>query len=76
MSKRQYTLSGHPCWATDINPDAWFYTQQEGLIVCANGCPSCGRQQNSLVIPWRMVKRALAYHETARGRRDALKRVK
>jgi hypothetical protein len=67
--KRQFDETGHPCEPNDITSDAWFYTQQDGLIVCASGCPGCGKQRRSLLIPWRVVKRAVADHGKAKDRK-------
>lgn len=67
MAKRQFDYQGYPCAPIDLSDRAWFYIQKEGLIVCAraaNGDPS-----EQAIIPWRMIKRVMADHEKAKGRK-------
>jgi hypothetical protein len=72
VSRRQFDEDGYPCDSTPIDSDhyeAWFYTQKEGILVCADGCKNCGRQRPSLTLPWRAIKRALVDHEKAKERK-------
>lgn len=72
MSKRQFDETGYPCDAKALewgSGEAWFYTQKEGILVCTDGCKHCGHQRNTLVLPWRDVKRALDDHEKSKGRK-------
>lgn len=68
--KRQFDETGHPCEPNDITDHDWFYTQHEGLIIASSGCPGCGKQRRSLLIPWRVVRRALDDHRKAKGRKS------
>lgn len=74
--KRQFDETGYPCESSPIerdgrDGDAWFYTQKEGVLVCADGCKHCGRQRKAIALPWRAIKRALADHEKAKSRKLA-----
>lgn len=67
MSKRIFDYHGYPCAPTDIADDTWFYVQKIGIIIC--GRSSNGDPCEQAVMPWRMVKRALADHEKAKERK-------
>lgn len=72
MARRQFDETGYPCDSTSLewgSGEAWSYTQKEGLLVCTDGCKHCGRQRNALVLPWRLVKRAMADHEMSKDRK-------
>jgi len=72
MARRQFDEMGYPCEATSLewgSGEAWFYAQKEGVLVCADGCKHCGRQRNSIVLPWRKLKRAITDHESAKSRK-------
>lgn len=73
MKRRTFDDTGYPCESEPIEmtgpkDDAWFYTQQEGLVVCLNGCPNCGRQRNAAILRWPAINRALEDRKAAPAR--------
>lgn len=69
MKIGKFDETGHPCAPIDITDDVWFYTQQDGMIIAASGCPGCGKQRRSVIIPWRVINRAVSDHRKAKGRK-------
>ncbi len=67
MIRRTFDHKGYPCEPTDLDERAWYYVQKDGVVVCHRG--NFGDPAEVAVIPWRLLKRALADHEKANGRR-------
>ena len=67
MAKRDFDYLGYPCEPTSLNENAWFYVQKEGILVCTHR--GVGNPTEQAIIPWRLVKKALADHEKAKGRK-------
>lgn len=65
MSKRKFDTQGHPCAPINLNDRFWFYVQKDGLVCCSY---TSGNPTEVAIIPWRLVKRALADHEKAKDR--------
>lgn len=68
MAKRKFDVTGHPCESTNLSKNIWFYVQKDGVVFCSYG-GSAGNPTEVVTMPWRLVKRALADHEKAKGRR-------
>ncbi len=69
--KRKFDYDGYPCEPHYINKNVWYYVEKTGLTIChydANQYPS-----EFIVIPWRMIRRALADHDKAKYRKPKLK---
>lgn len=67
MSRRKFDYTGHPCEPQDLSDNAWFYAQKDGIVICCR--TRSGDPSELAVMPWQMVKRALADHEKAKERR-------
>lgn len=66
MGRRQFDYTGHPCEPHRVDDNFWYYVQKHGLTVCQH---RAGRNAEVGIIPWRLVKLALADHEKAEERR-------
>lgn len=68
MAKRKFDCAGFPCEPHDVTDDAWYYVQKTGIALChrVNGQPG-----EIILIPWKMIKRALADREKAKSRRPS-----
>ena len=66
VSRRKFDETGHPCNASYLDEDAWYYVQKEGLIICTHS----GKPGKAVTMRWRSVKRALADHEKAKERKS------
>lgn len=64
-SRRKFDITGHPCESHNVSDNFWYYVQKDGLTVCQF---SRGHTTEVGVIPWRLVKLALADHEKAKVR--------
>lgn len=64
--KRTFDYKGYPCEPHGVTPDVWYYVEPDGLNIChrVNGNPS-----EIIILPWRMIKRAVADHEKAKQRK-------
>lgn len=67
MARRIFDYLGYPCDPHDLTNDAWYYVQKEGVTLCHR---VKGQPGEIVVIPWSKVKRAIADHEKAPGRRQ------
>jgi hypothetical protein len=66
MARRIFDYQGYPCDPTNLSERTWFYVQKEGVIICTRGA---GNPTEQAVIPWRLVKKAVADHEKAKERK-------
>jgi hypothetical protein len=66
MTRRKFDYTGHPCEPHHVTDNIWFYVQKDGMTVCNY---VAGHNGEVAVIPWRMIKRAIADHEKAMERR-------
>lgn len=66
--RRKFDYAGYPCEPHDVTDDVWYYVQKDGVTLCHR---VKGQPGEITVIPWRMVKRALADRENANARRPS-----
>jgi hypothetical protein len=66
MSNRQFDQFGYPCEPHDVDEHVWYYVQKEGIMLVHR---VLNQPSETVVIPWRMIKRALADHEKAKERK-------
>lgn len=64
---RKFDYRGYPVNSVQVTEHAWFYVQEDGIMVWANS--KGGHAAAPAVIPWRAIKQALRDHEKAKSRR-------